>query len=135
MPSRHSGDEQVVHSISSASASAAEDMAHRMRAYLLSMAIRTGSFVLAFVFGFVLHLPWLALLFIVLAAILPYPAVVIANNRDRRVAHHTVQSPQPLLTGAPPGGEAPRGPAEVIVTPEGAVIHEGPREADGTAPR
>ncbi|MDO5698210.1 MAG: DUF3099 domain-containing protein [Dermatophilus congolensis] len=86
-------DERVVHSISTAPVSAAEDQRHRVRAYLISMSIRTGSFALAGLFGFVLDVPWAAWGFMIAAVVLPYPAVVLANNRDRHVTAPTIISP------------------------------------------
>lgn len=116
----------IVHSISAAPASAKVDMSRRVRIYLLSMGIRTASFALAFIFGFVLEITWAAWVFIVLAVILPYPAVVIANNRDRHVATHTVESPIQALTARPSidpltGRGAPPA-APLVITADGALI-------------
>lgn len=86
-------DDKVVHSISTAPISAAEDQRHRVRVYLISMSIRTGSFILAGLFGFVLNVPWAAWAFMIAAVVLPYPAVVLANNRDRHQTAPTIVSP------------------------------------------
>lgn len=96
---RSEWDEPLVHSISTAPASKREDHDHRVRVYLLSMGIRSVSFLLAALFGFVLDVPWAAWLFMLLAVVLPYPAVVWANNRDRHVSAAEVESP----LGVPPG--------------------------------
>lgn len=86
-------DDRVVHSISTAPVSAADDQRHRVRSYLISMSIRTGSFALAGLFGFVLNVPWAAWAFMIAAVVLPYPAVVLANNRDRHQTNPTIISP------------------------------------------
>ncbi len=86
-------DDTVVHSISTAPVSAGEDQRQRVRSYLISMSIRTGSFALAGLFGFVLDVPWAAWGFMIAAVVLPYPAVVLANNRDRHVTAPTLISP------------------------------------------
>lgn len=86
-------DDKVVHSISTAPISAAADQRHRVRVYLISMSIRTGSFILAGLFGFVLDVPWAAWAFMIAAVVLPYPAVVLANNRDRHQTAPSIISP------------------------------------------
>ena len=82
-----------VHSISSVPTSVADDQSHRIRTYLLSMGIRTLCFVLAAlvyaVFGSVLA----AVLLGIGAIVLPYPAVVLANNSSNRQSHFMVQAP------------------------------------------
>ncbi|GAB49058.1 DUF3099 domain-containing protein [Mobilicoccus pelagius] len=76
--------EERVHSISSLPRSRAEDQHERMRSYTISMAVRTVCFLLAGVFVTVVDWPPGAWICIVAALLLPYPAVLIANNRDMR---------------------------------------------------
>ncbi len=64
----------VVHTVTSAPMSVAQDTDIRMRRYLITMAIRIACFVLAVVFE-----GWLRWVFVAGAAILPYIAVVLAN--------------------------------------------------------
>jgi len=75
---------EQVHSISPLPRSRAEEQGHRMRNYTISMTIRTLCFLMAGLF--VTAVPWQAGAWICLvaAAILPYPAVVMANARDMR---------------------------------------------------
>lgn len=64
----------AVASVTSAPPPASEDRRHRTRNYLLTMALRTLCFVLA-------YLPegWLRWTCVAMAALLPYLAVVLAN--------------------------------------------------------
>ena len=64
----------VVASVTSVPPRAAEDRARRTRNYLLMMGVRTFCFVLAFFAE-----GWLRWTCVVLAVLLPYVAVVIAN--------------------------------------------------------
>ena len=64
----------VVHTVTSAPMSVAEDTDMRMRRYLITMGIRIVCFVLAVVFE-----GWLRWVFVAGATILPYIAVVLAN--------------------------------------------------------
>jgi ABC-type multidrug transport system fused ATPase/permease subunit len=66
--------------ITSAPISPADEMAGRMRRYIIAMSIRTVCFILAVVF----RESWLMWLFLVGAVFLPYVAVVLANAADRR---------------------------------------------------
>ena len=76
--------EERVHSISSLPRSRAEDQRERMRSYTISMVVRTVCFLLAGVFVTVVDWPPGAWICILAALLLPYPAVIIANNRDMR---------------------------------------------------
>jgi hypothetical protein len=70
----------VVHSITAASQSHTDDLDARIRRYLISMAIRTACVILVLVIDNPVR--WV---FAVLAVILPYVAVVMANAAgDRR---------------------------------------------------
>ncbi len=64
----------VVHTVTTAPMSVAQDSDMRMRRYLITMAIRTSCFLLAVVFE-----GWLRWVFVAGAAGLPYVAVVLAN--------------------------------------------------------
>jgi uncharacterized membrane protein YdbT with pleckstrin-like domain len=61
-----------------------EDRARRMRRYLLSMGIRTVSFVLAVVALTVLHWTVVGWALVIVAVVLPYIAVVVANAKRSR---------------------------------------------------
>lgn len=56
-----------------------DDQSERMRRYLMSMGIRTVSFLLAVVALAVLHWTVIGWLLVVAAVVLPYIAVVVAN--------------------------------------------------------
>ncbi len=84
----------IVHSITDATEAHSQDMDARIRRYLFSMAVRTICVVLVLV----VHNPvrWV---FAVLAVILPYVAVVMANaagNRRGAGARPVTPSPQPV---------------------------------------
>ncbi len=64
----------VVHRVTSAPMSLAEDTDMRIRRYLITMAVRTACFILAVVVD-----GWLRWLFVLGAVLLPYVAVVLAN--------------------------------------------------------
>lgn len=66
-------------SVTGLPASLQDDQSGRMRRYLLSMGIRTVSFVLAVVALGVLHWTVVGWVLVVAAVILPYIAVVVAN--------------------------------------------------------
>jgi hypothetical protein len=68
-----------VHSVTSAPPSLRDDQHERMVRYLVSMGIRTACFILAVVFMVWLHWTIAGWVFIGLAAVLPYVAVVMAN--------------------------------------------------------
>jgi len=65
--------------ITTAASNRADDIAARQRRYVLSMGIRTVCFVAAVVAD-----GWLRWALIVAALLLPYVAVVMANNSDTR---------------------------------------------------
>ncbi len=85
------GAERPIQSITSAPLSLREDQRHRLRNYLISMTIRTVCFALAGVFAIATDWTPAAWICVVAAALLPYPAVIFANNVDRR---SVVTSPQ-----------------------------------------
>ncbi len=75
-PARSRRPEPVL--ITEAAPSLSEQHAARKRRYVLTMAVRAVSLILAAVFYQVL---WLALIFAVLGTVLPWIAVVMANDR------------------------------------------------------
>lgn len=68
-------------SVTSARSAADDDINARMKHYLVTMGIRTGCFVLAFVTQ-----GWVRWTCVGLAVVLPYIAVVFANAHAPRVA-------------------------------------------------
>lgn len=81
------------------SAPLSEDVAHRMRRYLLQMSIRVVCFV-----GAVLVDHWTRWLLLAGAVVLPYVAVVLANaGRERGTDPGTLLEPRAL----PPGDGGP----------------------------
>lgn len=71
---------EPVQSVTSAPESLREEQAGRIRRYLITMGIRTVCFVLA-----VVTTGWVRWTFVVLAVILPYIAVVLANAVRPRI--------------------------------------------------
>jgi hypothetical protein len=68
-----------VYSVTGLPASLQDDQNARMRRYLVSMGIRTVSFVLAVVALYVLHWTVVGWILVIAAVVLPYIAVVVAN--------------------------------------------------------
>lgn len=56
-----------------------EDIARRQKRYVLSMSFRVVCFVIAIITGTALHWLWVAMVFVLLALVIPYVAVVAAN--------------------------------------------------------
>ncbi|MBK7723325.1 MAG: DUF3099 domain-containing protein [Austwickia sp.] len=84
---RPRGPEGTVHSISALPTSLRDDQSDRIRHYVISMGIRTACFVLAGMFAVVFRWTpgvWLCL---IAAVVLPYPAVVLANNASNKKSH------------------------------------------------
>ena len=80
MPHVHrSHHREPVQSVTTAPESLAQDQAHRIHRYLLTMGIRTACFVGAVVAGMVGAPWWVWGSMAVLALVLPYIAVVFAN--------------------------------------------------------
>ena len=80
--------------ITEAAPSLAEQHAARKRRYVLTMVARLVSVVLAAAFYQIL---WLAIIFAVLGTVLPWVAVVMANDRPpkKRLDHNRYQPPPP----------------------------------------
>ena len=90
-----------VQSISSVPASRRGDQDRRLRNYLISMGIRTLCFVLAGVFAIATDWTVAVWVCVAAAALLPYPAVVFANNVDRRESVMPRVSPMRAIGGSP----------------------------------
>jgi hypothetical protein len=73
-----------VYSVTGLPASLQDDQNARMRRYLVSMGIRTVSFVLAVVALYVLHWTVVGWILVIAAVVLPYIAVVVANATKPR---------------------------------------------------
>lgn len=121
-----------VHSISDLPRSRAQDQRDRMRSYTISMTIRTVCFLLAGLF--VTVVPWQpgAWICIVAALVLPYPAVVIANNRDMRTQVAEREPVVPRMIAAPAGedgGDEPEADAGSTV-----IRGEAREQGDGRPP-
>lgn len=78
--------EEFVPRITTAAESPGKDIDHRQRRYVISMTIRTLCFIGAVL---AIPIPWLSLVLILAALVLPYVAVVMANSAS------------PILPGAP----------------------------------
>jgi Protein of unknown function (DUF3099) len=79
MRKRDSRPHEQVFAVTGLPASLRDDQSERMHRYLVSMGIRTVSFILAVVALAVLHWTVVGWLFVVAAVVLPYIAVVVAN--------------------------------------------------------
>ena len=75
---------EPVFSVTGLPSSLKEDQAERMHRYLLSMGIRTVSFILAVIALAVLHWTIIGWVLVVAAVVLPYIAVVAANATRSR---------------------------------------------------
>jgi hypothetical protein len=110
---RTSRPDPDVYSVTGLPSSLQDDQNARMRRYLVSMGIRTVSFVLAVVALYVLHWTVVGWAFVIAAVILPYIAVVVANATRSRAG--TVLGP---------------------VTPDDGATHQiSPRRHDEEPPR
>lgn len=100
-----------VHSVTTARTPRSEDRRHRARNYFIAMGIRTFCFIGACVTATFSRGP-LMWLFIVLAVVLPYIAVVIAN-----ATNYTIGSIEPA-TGADTGRQLPSGGTVIQLPPD-----------------
>ncbi len=88
--------------ITEAEPSLAEQTAYRKKRYAITMAVRGVALVLAAVFYQVV---WLMLIFAVLGIVLPWVAVLMANDRPpkKKLAVHRYTPPRPdRILEAPP---------------------------------
>ena len=100
--------EPEVQSITSAPAPRSEDMAHRQKIYLVQMGTRVAAF-LATVATWGRVPMWLSIVFVVGAVVLPYTAVLLANEaKTTRGAATDVDYRQ--LRAAPTPEDLPGGP-------------------------
>jgi hypothetical protein len=102
-----------VHTITGAAQAHSDDLDVRIKRYLISMGIRTVCFLLVLV----IHSP-IRWAFAVLAVVLPYVAVVMANavGRRRGPGAQTVQVVRIPLSGGTTNGSAPAQPARPAET-------------------
>ncbi|MEU2064927.1 DUF3099 domain-containing protein [Streptomyces sp. NPDC013455] len=136
MRKRHGGDVQVFR-ITGARTSLAEDVRGRQRRYVISMSVRTVSVILAVSLWNVER--YVAIVALVLGAVLPYVAVVIANagrEKPPSLPSTFVTAPmRPMI--APPGADgaaaAPPGsnPTSGSGTASGPDTTTGPDGASG----
>ena len=70
-----------------------EDIGHRQRRYLMSMAVRTVCFVGAILAAVAGAPVWLVILLIVGALFLPYVAVILANGGREPTSSASFQDP------------------------------------------
>ncbi|GAA4227033.1 hypothetical protein GCM10022254_13700 [Actinomadura meridiana] len=85
--------EPMVYTVTDAPRPMSEDIGHRQRRYLMSMAVRTGCFVGAILTA-VLGAPvWLVILLVVGALFLPYVAVIVANSGREPTASAAFDDP------------------------------------------
>lgn len=106
--SRRAGDPDPVARITTASSALADDVAQRMRRYLIQMSIR----VLCLIGAVTIH-HWTRWLLLVGAVVLPYIAVLLANaGRVRATDPGTFLGPAALTAGGPPAGPATSPPTE-----------------------
>lgn len=108
-----------------------DDESHRMRTYLLTMAVRTLCLVLMVV---VVPYGWYTFLFAIGAVVLPYIAVVIANAAQAgRVTHAEAPETQ-ALPAAPAQPEEPRTPGVIRISESGRTADGAVRDdEDGRA--
>lgn len=109
---RQKAPERPVHSISTVPTSTADDQDARVRTYLVSMGIRTLLFILAALAYVLTGWVWLTLLLAIGAVVLPYPAVVLANNAGNRQSHFMVPASPTREIGTAEDQERSPGPGE-----------------------
>ena len=101
MGARRKGHVTDVVRITSAPQSPEQELAHRQRRYVISMAIRTLCFIAAVLVG-----PgWLRWVLVAAAFVLPYVAVIMANSASPRVEGTDPEGPglyHPELGERPP---------------------------------
>lgn len=94
------GHDNEVYEITSADTSLTEDQSGRIRRYTIQMTIRTVCFI-----GAVLADGWLRWVLFIAAMVLPYFAVVLANN-TRQIGSTTVEDQQALPQPEPSPGSS-----------------------------
>ena len=91
--------------ITTAATSRADDIAVRQRRYLLSMSIRSACFVGAVV-SFIAGVGWLWPILIAAALVLPYVAVVLANNSTSKSDGFALRDDEYGRQQLPPGPDS-----------------------------
>ena len=99
--------------ITTAGANRADDIAARQKRYLLSMSLRSACFIGAVVAALA-GLTWLWPFLIAAALILPYVAVVLANNSAPRTDGFELRDTGPARPEIAPG---PQTPAQTTAQP------------------
>jgi hypothetical protein len=127
MRKQHGGGNVEVFRITGARTSLQEDVRARQRRYVISMTVRTLSVILAVVLWNVER--HVAIVALVLGAVLPYVAVVVANagreNPPSLPSTFVAAPTRPMLT--PPGatdGSAEPVPEDVVADPASRARHE-----------
>ena len=106
--SRRAGDAAPVARITTASSALADDVAQRMRRYLIQMSVRVLCLIGAVTIG---H--WSRWLLLLGAVVLPYIAVLLANaGRVRGTDPGTFLGPATLTAAGPPAGPVTSPPNE-----------------------
>jgi Protein of unknown function (DUF3099) len=118
--------QQPVYSVTGVRRGTSDDLAQRQRRYLISMSIRTVSFVLAVV----THGP-IRWVFVAAALILPYIAVVMANA----VGTRSEEAPTPYVPQQAALDTAQRPAVEHSSYPRDSARSDEPGSATGSDPR
>ncbi|MGP4049050.1 DUF3099 domain-containing protein [Streptomyces sp. 2A115] len=107
----------------------ADDVRGRQRRYIISMAVRTVAVILAATLWNVER--HVAVVALVLGAVIPYIAVVIANagreNAPSLPSTFVTAPTRPMLTSPTPGGPAESVPEDVTADP-GVGVRDEPHE-------
>ena len=122
-----SGDRPVL--ITDVGESPEDEYNRRRRRYSAMMAGRVVCIIAAFVVGSIYHNIWLALICVLGAAILPWAAVLIANDRlpkaeRQRMARDRAKASSGV-TALPMTASTPRGPEDYDAAPRPPRVIEG----------
>ena len=107
MRKRASRPSEQVFAVTGLPTSLQDDQGERMRRYLVSMGIRTISFILAVVALAVLHWTLIGWTLVAAAVVLPYVAVVMANATRSRQSTTLGPLPTNSPTTPQPSGDRP----------------------------
>lgn len=89
-----------------------DDQSVRVRSYIISMGIRTICFLTAGLFAVVFNWTPGAWLCLIAAMVLPYPAVVLANNAANKRSHFMVPATPVRMIGTAEDQQRSPGPGE-----------------------
>lgn len=124
-----SGDRPVL--ITDVGESPEDEYNRRRRRYSTMMAGRVVCIIGAFIVGSIYHNIWLALICVAGAAVLPWAAVLIANDRlpkaeRERMARDRAKASSPSgVTALPMTTATPRGPEDTDDAPRAPRVIEG----------